>query len=263
MPATVRLMSWGMPLLYAGPAFDLPAHRKSVAQLCICLDGQMEVHVRDGAGEMLRATCSSAFIKPGAMQLVRFEPGRIACLYLDEAVGPFTSITAGMRRLGSGLLVDHPGELRVAEALAARDALSACNRQDVEEAFGLPLSMTNSPDARVAQATSVILADPGLMHRATRIARLVGLSESRLRHAFRDSRGVSLKRFRLWARMGAGLSLVGAGASLTRAAHEAGFSSSAHFSTAYRALFGLKPSAVVRANPLLGPARPALRRLPV
>ena len=36
------------------------------------------------------------------------------------------------------------------------------------------------------------------------------------------------------------------GASLTEAAHAAGFASSAHFSTAFRDMFGMTPSELVR-----------------
>ena len=38
------------------------------------------------------------------------------------------------------------------------------------------------------------------------------------------------------------------GGSLTEAAHAAGFSSSAHFSASFRAMFGLSPSALLDAG---------------
>ena len=36
-------MSWGMPLLYSGPAFELPAHAMAAGLFCVCLDGEMEI----------------------------------------------------------------------------------------------------------------------------------------------------------------------------------------------------------------------------
>lgn len=250
-------MSWGMPLLYAGPAFELPGHRKAVGLLCVCLDGDMEVQT---AGEWREVTCRSVFIAPGVMHRIRFHhAGRIACLYIDGADNG--SIAAGMRPIAPGVSIEHPALGPIVEALADEDALSPIHRRKIADAFGLSLSRRGSPDRRISSAASMILADPGRSHSAADIARSVGLSESRLRHVFRETQGVSLRRFRMWARMGAGLSLIGAGANLTRAAHEAGFSSSAHFSTAYRNLFGLKPSAVVRANPMLGGAGGTARRL--
>ena len=46
--------------------------------------------------------------------------------------------------------------------------------------------------------------------------------------------------------MGAAVSAYRGGASLTEAAHAAGFASSAHFSTAFRDMFGMTPSELVR-----------------
>lgn len=262
MRGTVRVMSWGMPLLYAGPAFELPAHRKAVGVLCVCLDDRMDVQIAGGAGELRELSCRSVFIDPGVMHRIRFrQAARIACLYLDGAVAGYASVRAGMRPAAPGVSVGHPGLESIVDTLAEEDALSPIHRHRIADAFGLSLSRRGFPDPRISQAAAMILSDPGRPHRAAEIARYVGLSESRLRHAFRESQGVSLRRFRMWARMGAGLSLIGAGANLTRAAHEAGFSSSAHFSTAYRTLFGLKPSAVVRANPMLGSAGGTVRRV--
>ena len=41
------------------------------------------------------------------------------------------------------------------------------------------------------------------------------------------------------------------GRSLTHAAHEAGFASSAHLSTAFRAMFGLAPSSLLAAGAVI------------
>lgn len=254
MTANVRLMSWGMPLLYAGPAFDLPGHRKAVGLLCVCLDGTMDIRTTAGAGDVRRTTCGSAYIKPGVLHDMRFQAGKVACLYIDGDNVHLAPLVAGMKSLEGGLHVGHPREAEIVEALAGDDALSAGRRDSIAEAFGFSAALLGRRDTRIASVMAAILSDPGRPHRATALARQVGLSESRLRHAFRQAPGISLKRFRLWARMGASLGLIGGGANLTNAAHEAGFSSSAHFSTAYRGLFGIKPSTVVRANPMLQPA---------
>ena len=85
-------------------------------------------------------------------------------------------------------------------------------------------------------------------HRTGALAAEVGLSPSRLQHLFKECTGLPLHRFRIWNRMGAAITAVSAGASLTVAAHRAGFSSSAHFSKAFRAMFGLCPSDLVAAG---------------
>jgi AraC-like DNA-binding protein len=68
------------------------------------------------------------------------------------------------------------------------------------------------------------------------------LSPSYFQHLFKTETGVPFRRYRSWARMGAALKAVRSGCSLTEAAHAAGFSSSAHFSSAFARMFGLPPS---------------------
>jgi len=59
------------------------------------------------------------------------------------------------------------------------------------------------------------------------LTRIAHLSESRLQHLFRDQVGVPIRRYLLWHRYLTALSLLADGASVTRAAHAAGFADSA------------------------------------
>lgn len=71
------------------------------------------------------------------------------------------------------------------------------------------------------------------------------LSPSRLMGLARAQLGTSLRRYRRWLRMFRVARDYSAGASLTRAALEAGFSSSAHLSAAAREHFGIRPSQIL------------------
>lgn len=74
------------------------------------------------------------------------------------------------------------------------------------------------------------------------LATQVSLSPSRLRHLFREQVGVSIQQFMLWQKLLSAISATLDGASLTEAAHKAGFSDSAHLSRTFRQMFGIKPS---------------------
>jgi AraC-like DNA-binding protein len=64
----------------------------------------------------------------------------------------------------------------------------------------------------------------------------------------REAAGVSFRRYRIWRRMAfVALNLSG-GRTLTDAAHAAGFASSAHLSFAFKKMFGLAPSALLKAG---------------
>ena len=83
--------------------------------------------------------------------------------------------------------------------------------------------------------------------RPSRLGKRAGLSPSRFLHLFKAETGVPLRRYRIWNRIGAASRAIAEGRTLTEAAHGAGFASSAHFSTAFRDMFGMMPSELFTA----------------
>jgi AraC-like DNA-binding protein len=80
--------------------------------------------------------------------------------------------------------------------------------------------------------------------RVATLARDVGLSPGRLSHLFGAEVGTPLRPYVLWLRMHRVVEQLRQGASLTEAAHAAGFSDSAHLSHVFRKMFGLAPSEI-------------------
>ena len=70
------------------------------------------------------------------------------------------------------------------------------------------------------------------------------LSPIRLRHLNVEQTGLTFKTYLLWLRLSRAVAIVAAGSSLTAAAHEAGFSDSAHLSRTFRRMFGVAPTAL-------------------
>jgi AraC-like DNA-binding protein len=106
----------------------------------------------------------------------------------------------------------------------------------------LGFGLSGRPDSRIVEATRRIRDAPDQPHQLSELADRAGLSPSRFQHLFKAETGVPLRRYRIWSRMGAASRAIAAGCSLTDAAHGAGFSSSAHFSAAFRDMFGMMPS---------------------
>lgn len=100
-------------------------------------------------------------------------------------------------------------------------------------------------DALVTRALAKLREDVELD--LTALSAAVGLSASRFRHRFVDAVGVPLSRYRWWLRLRRAAEAVARGASLTTAAHEAGFADGAHFSRTFRRTFGFSPKALVEA----------------
>ena len=92
-------------------------------------------------------------------------------------------------------------------------------------------------------APAACATQPHRSHSMAELGECAGLSASRFLHLFKAETGVPLRRYRLWNRHGrGGRAHSREGRSLTEAAHAAGFASSAHFSTAFRDMFGMMPS---------------------
>jgi AraC-like DNA-binding protein len=71
------------------------------------------------------------------------------------------------------------------------------------------------------------------------------LSESRFSHLFVDQIGLPFRTYVLWRRLSSAVDRMASGASLTNAAHEAGFADSAHFSRTFLRMFGIPASVLL------------------
>jgi AraC-like DNA-binding protein len=132
------------------------------------------------------------------------------------------------------------------------DAAGATNLfRDAMERLGLMVTARRPLDPRVAAAVRALRSARVAYPASCDLARTLGLSASRFRHLFDEQIGMSFRRYTLWLRLNAALDEVLEGASLTTAAHAAGFADSAHLSRTFRRMFGIVPSAAPQFTRLL------------
>lgn len=74
------------------------------------------------------------------------------------------------------------------------------------------------------------------------IARWLGRSTSHVTHRVSGSTGIALRAWRTWSRVLHSVDLIGHGATVTEAAHEAGFADSPHLWRQCRSTLGISPS---------------------
>jgi AraC-like DNA-binding protein len=86
-------------------------------------------------------------------------------------------------------------------------------------------------------------------------AALVGLSPGRTRHLFVQQTGLPFRTYLLWLRLVRAVEIFAGGASLTDAAHGAGFADSAHLSRTFRRMFGIVAASLRVSWPLHSLAR--------
>lgn len=234
MSAAFRLYLWPHRLLVLAPPFSSAPHRHHAAQIAVGLDGTAKFGGADGKIRQADALA----IAPDALH---FHPvfGRSALLYL-EAEG------ADWQRLRQ----ETPGglwPLEVSSAVRTHAQRAAAGDRSAAEAFVAGLlhaaaEPPSPPDPLVQQARALVARRLGGTIRLQSLAAELHRSPSRLAHRFRAATGVPLRRYVLWSRLRAAAEAAMRGATLTDAAHAAGFADSAHLSRTFRAMFGIAPS---------------------
>ncbi|MFV8755399.1 helix-turn-helix domain-containing protein [Nannocystaceae bacterium ST9] len=109
----------------------------------------------------------------------------------------------------------------------------------------IPAAPRREPMHAAVQAVLELLREPGERPRVPELAASVGISASRLTHLFGEQVGIPLRGYLLWRRLQRAAAIVRTGASLTEAAHAAGFADSAHLSRTFKAHYGIPPSQVL------------------
>ena len=108
-------------------------------------------------------------------------------------------------------------------------------------------------DERILRAVAYVQAHLDAPLTLDAVADAACLSPSRFRHLLVEQTGMGLRPYVLWRRFVRVWELLAGGASLSAAAHAAGFADAAHLSRTSRRMFGFPPSVIQLAEAL--PAR--------
>lgn len=129
------------------------------------------------------------------------------------------------------------------------DAVVTAARAVVQELAG-GIGPVFSTDERIMRATTYIRSNLGAPLTLEAVAGEACLSPSRFRHLFVEETGMALRPYILWRRFLHVWDLLATGATLSAAAHEAGFADAAHLTRTSRQMFGFPPSALEVARSL-------------
>ncbi|HET7231990.1 MAG TPA: AraC family transcriptional regulator [Longimicrobium sp.] len=101
-------------------------------------------------------------------------------------------------------------------------------------------------DARIVRALEVIRQMDTARVSQDAVAKAVFLSPSRFAHLFSEQVGLPFRRYLLWRRLTRAMLAVGRGSTLSAAAHNTGFSDSAHLTRTCYQMLGQPPSTLLR-----------------
>lgn len=245
----IRLYLWPHRVLFIGPSPDNERHRHHAAQICLSLTDALRfddgITTRDLPGVIVPPDCEHR-ISAGTAPILS--------LYLEPESNDYNSLLAPwlQRTKGNGA---HAVALSDASLTRLRDlyavggaphhAWSVCASA---LGIGLTSAAPSRLDPRIRQAIDIIRREPSASHTVESLARMVHLSAGRFSHVFRHETGIAIRRFIVWVRIRQVIESALDGASLTQAAHAAGFADAAHMSHAFRRMFGFPPSSLFAAH---------------
>jgi len=218
---------------YIGPGLNLEPHKMAVATLVIGLEHDFILDLFT-AHPPKTQTARIGIIPPHTLQHFKAD-GAVMFLFLDPIGDDYKSIDWHA-------LIERDEEH--AEKIAAfilnekMDFKSQLN--NVCDYLGLKIELVS--DHRIVRVVRAMDAEPNDFHKVETAAVLAQLSVSRFQHVFRVATGTTFRRYRIWQRMRKLAGALAEGSNLTSAAYIAGFSSSAHLSTAFKSMFGIPPS---------------------
>jgi AraC-like DNA-binding protein len=220
-------------------------HSHHAVQVTLALDGDFEFESGSQriAGDVVAVAPDAphAFNARGLFAHVYIEPecraGRAAASALFKGDEPLARV--------QGIDLDDVAmDMATAFARHRRNdrELAELGRRAIERLAGG--TSAPEPDARVKKIVAWAQEQLDRPIGLADAAKLVALSKPRIRHLFVEQTGLPFKTYLLWLRLMRGLEAFAGGASLTDAAHDAGFADSAHFSRTFRRMFGTTAAAL-------------------
>jgi AraC-like DNA-binding protein len=232
-----RMAPWPSAMIVWGPGFKTAAHRHHCIQLLMTLHGSL---LARGGQEQGWRKAGAVWVRPDAAHEVDARGSTLL-------IGFFSAESA----IGAALseLIDGDVDCVAAHQVARwRTVLGpAPDEARVERwliKFLPPWKAGVALHPGVRRVLSR-LAEPRAVFddlSLKTLAGVAGLSPSRFMHAFTESVGVPVRPYILWLRLQRAACDLKDGASVTTAAHRAGFSDAAHMTRTFRRMLGATPS---------------------
>jgi AraC family transcriptional regulator len=259
-----EFISWdGGCLLIGHSGGVVPLHAHYAIQVAFGVEPGIRFRARDGDPWTEYAAALVPSRQPHSMDATHVAPN--AVLFVEPET---TEGRALARRQASVGITAVPAEI-IAEVgpplfAAWREqrtaaALERAGRRVIGALAGGVPTMAPS-DERLLRAMAYIRAHVHAPLTLAEVADVACLSPGRFRHLFVEQTGMALRPYILWRRFVHVWELLMQGASLSSAAHAAGFADAAHLTRTSRRMFGLPPSALQMASAPTGDvAAPATR----
>jgi len=227
--------------LFVGQGGNTPVHAHHAFKIVLPLDG--DVRVDSAPRGPLRGPVM--VVGPNEPHAVHARDGQVALIFVEPQSALGRCLAAHEQRperrwthaqaetLAGRLLESPPGSLPAPIAVL----------------HGVLALLPPRPlDPRVQRVAARLDQQPAAVDRIPELARVVGLSPSRLAHLFTDWLGISVVRYRRWRHLRHAMLDLAAGVDVTTAAHAHAFSDAAHLCRTFVGMMGITPSVFSRMS---------------
>lgn len=221
---------------FISPAIRTDKHKHHALEVIVSIGGS--IHIEDAFGNALASQV--VLVLPDQLHQTT-TTGEAAFIFIEPD-----------SELAKTMLTTFKPAQSVQSVQSIEGRMSEADRKvftsgSIPKALSKEINSVNLIDDRIQRVTDFIRS-----HITTHefnlemLAGIACLSTSRFTHLFKDRVGIPIRSFILWCRMRVAITSVLAGMTLTQAAHEAGFSDTAHLSRTFMDMFGVNPSAVLK-----------------
>ena len=239
MPVRARqgMAPWPSAMIVWGPGFRTVAHRHHSVQLLMTLRESLQA--RSGREKAWRK-CGAVWVRPDATHEVDARGSTLLIGFFSVE----SDMGAALSKLIDGEIscVPEPQVARWRAVLGPTPNEASVERWLINFLVPRRHGVALHPGVRRVLSylgdSRAVFDDLSLKT----LASIAGLSPSRFMHAFTESVGVPVRPYILWLRLQRAACDLKDGASVTSAAHRAGFSDAAHMTRTFRRMLGATPS---------------------
>lgn len=241
---------WPAAMIVWGPAQASSGHAHHCVQLVLALEGKLRVRGPRGSW----VTCEAVLVRPDAHHEVQARDTTVLIAFVEPESDLGTALAERLKQditpISSREVARWRAALRSGTRLS-RTRVEMWVRRDLLHGRQIPRI---HPGVRRALRTLREQLGSREVTSLANLAKIAGLSRSRFMHVFTESIGVPVRPYILWLRLQRASGLLMRGASVTDAAHSAGFSDAAHLTRTCRRMLGTTPSELLRRRETRGEA---------
>ncbi|MFL1464985.1 helix-turn-helix transcriptional regulator [Marinobacter sp. HN1S83] len=234
---------WAKRTLFIGPLLSPVTVAYGAATLIVSLGDKL--HLSDGS---THHHAMAFLLPPGKTFCIDAKNNPVAICHLDVLGQDFAGFVREYQQLSK------ESEFALHEEDDYRDVFSSLYRTspDSTDAYEKvdnllriklgPPPVNTLTDVRIARLVAYVKENFQENLSIENLANVAGVSVPHLVDIFKETTGITLRRFRMWHRMYESVLSVGQGEKLTDVAQHAGFFDASHFTRTFASMWGLPPS---------------------